>query len=139
MATGFEASSVSCVVIVINRFHENAQVRYQGSLEIPIEADPGMVGWSGNHDNKTNILDLRLFRLVLGLLCSAVSLDHCKPTLRVLEIGAGTSGTVTNTLLGLGSSECIQNILWALCCCQRTLQGPLEYRIFHTGHLWDRV
>jgi SAM-dependent methyltransferase len=32
------------------------------------------------------------------------TLGHCKPTLRVLEIGAGTGGTTTNMLAGLRSS-----------------------------------
>ncbi|KAJ4338021.1 hypothetical protein N0V95_008172 [Ascochyta clinopodiicola] len=32
------------------------------------------------------------------------SLGHCKPTLRVLEIGAGTGGTTTNMLAGLKST-----------------------------------
>ena len=31
------------------------------------------------------------------------ALGHCKPTMRILEIGAGTGGTTTNLLQGLQS------------------------------------
>ncbi|KAF2676482.1 polyketide synthase [Lentithecium fluviatile CBS 122367] len=94
MTEQFKQGPVPMVATALRRVHENAEYTWKGSadtLQILME---------------DNILTqiYAFFDLEWDYSALLQSLGHCKPTLRVLEIGAGTGGTTTNMLAGLRST-----------------------------------
>lgn len=88
-----EAGPVASAAIALRRVHESAKARYEGTvdtLEVLLE-DGILTQIYAFFDNGWDYSTL------------LQSLGHNKPTLRVLEIGAGTGGTTKNLLEGLRS------------------------------------
>ena len=93
MTSEFDAGPVASVATALRRIHESAKARYEGTadtLEVLME-DGILTKIYAFFDNNWNYSPM------------LQSLGHDKPTLRVMEIGAGTGGTTTNFLEGLKS------------------------------------
>ena len=93
MTAEFEAGPVASVATALRRVHDSAKARYEGTadtLEILMEGGV-LTQIYAFFDNNWDYSPL------------VESLGHNKPTLRVLEIGAGTGGTTSNLLEGLKS------------------------------------
>jgi NADPH:quinone reductase-like Zn-dependent oxidoreductase/SAM-dependent methyltransferase len=93
LAAELEASPVASAAIALRRVHESAKARYEGTagtLEVLLEGGilTQIYAFFDNGWDYSPLLQ---------------SLGHNKPTLRVLEIGAGTGGTTRNLLDGLKS------------------------------------
>ena len=93
MTAEFEASPVVSVATALRRVHDSAKARYEGTvdtLEVLMEGDilTRIYAFFDNNWDYSSLVE---------------SLGHNKPTLRVLEIGAGTGGTTSNLLDGLKS------------------------------------
>ena len=93
MTGEFDDGPVASVATALRRVHDSAKARYEGTadtLEVLMEGGI-LTQIYAIFDNNWDYSPL------------LQSLGHNKPTLRVLEIGAGTGGTTTNLLEGLRS------------------------------------
>ena len=93
MTCEFDDGPVASVATALRRIHDSAKARYEGkadTLEVLME-DGILTKIYAFFDNNWDYSPM------------LQSLGHNKPTLRVLEIGAGTGGTTTNLLEGLKS------------------------------------
>ncbi|KOS22576.1 Lovastatin nonaketide synthase [Escovopsis weberi] len=95
----FEASPVAAVATALRRVQENARARFEGTVDtLDFLMEGGVL--TQIYAFFDNNWDYSPFLQAIG---------HKKPTLRVLEIGAGTGGTTSNLLTGLRSEfgECL--------------------------------
>lgn len=93
MASEFAAGPLASVATALQRVHASAEGRYEGTADtLEVLMEEGILtqiyAFFDNNWDYSPLLQ---------------SLGHNKPTLRVLEIGAGTGGTTTNLLEGLKS------------------------------------
>ena len=93
MTAEFDASELAEVATALKRVHDTAKARWEGTsdtLEVLMEGGvlTQIYAFFDNNWDYSPLLQ---------------SLGHNKPTLRVLEIGAGTGGTTSNLLDGLKS------------------------------------
>ncbi|KAK5997937.1 Highly reducing polyketide synthase pspA [Cladobotryum mycophilum] len=99
MTGEFNSSPVVAVATALRRVHENAKARYEGTVDtLDFLMEGGVLtqiyAFFDNNWDYSPLLQ---------------AIGHKKPTLRVLEIGAGTGGTTSNLLDGLRSEfgECL--------------------------------
>ncbi|KAM7190948.1 lovastatin nonaketide synthase [Rhypophila sp. PSN 637] len=95
MGATLEASPVSSVAICLKRVADSAVQRFQGEVDsLSVLMEGGVLTqFYAFFDNNWDYSPLLR------------SIGHNKPTLRVLEIGAGTGGTTSNLLEGLRCDE----------------------------------
>ncbi|KEY68600.1 hypothetical protein S7711_05782 [Stachybotrys chartarum IBT 7711] len=91
MTDRFKKSEVAPVATALRRVHENAKARFEGTVDTLdfLMKDGILTQLYAFFDNNWDYSPL------------LQALSHKKPTLRILEIGAGTGGTTMNLLNGL--------------------------------------